>query len=928
MTFKVFSAACAAAVLAAHAGIAGAVQGDEFNASINYDAYLHALAQQPAAPKKTVTGGLLPTQYDRRGGFPTFIWARGGEAVPAVGPLNEKALLESRARDYLRSRMNDLGLSEQMIGEAKLAFTGYNGEGPAVAKFRQQAGGIEVAKRELNVMMDRAGRLVAISGYFANGLDETAALPAFVRTPQQAISAAFGKLGGTLSASLLNLNLVEGDYQWFSFPAMAGDLLLTRQPRAKRVYFPSADGGLVPGYYVELFLQTRHSNTQSAFGMVISALDDSLLMRKNLVSNATYSYRVFADDSGDFHPFDQPLGNEYAPFPGSSPDEVLERKGPGSKLVTLDHGPISTGDPWIAEDGATALDGNNTNAYLDNGINVSLPVYFTGFNDPTAQYIALTGDTRAANTGANSFDHPIEADDDPATRAAQDGANVTLFYINNWLHDSWYDHGLDEASGNAQVSNYGRGGEEADAIQAQGQDAGGRGNANMAAPSDGSRPVMQMYLFDGIFQGVVEVTAPYASGPLAVGTASFGPQSFDLTAEVAIANSNGCSAITFTDPVVGLVSVTVPAVPDTALQGKIALIDRGVCNNTTKEQFAMLSGAAAMVNVNNVPGEPGAMGNADIPVALPVIGGTDRLYTVPAVRISLEDGQKIKDAIAAGQTVTMRLKRDGALDFDGTMDHQVIAHEFFHYVSNRLVGNSTGLGNNQGGSMGEGWSDVAAMVLSVRPEDAKVKGNEKFEGAYGMGAYVTNSFYSGIRRVPYTTDFAKNAYTFKHIAAGEPTPGGGDGAGNAEVHAAGEVWANMMWGCYAGLLNDKRHSFEEAQKRFKDYVIAGLKMTPVDPTYTEARDGVLAAALATDEQDFATCGHGFAVRGAGLGAVSPDRASADHVGVVESYEEFSTDGKLASSAKSLGGRFGGAFGLALMPLLAFAVLRRRRRRNP
>lgn len=923
MRFKVFGASCAAAVLAAHAGIAGAVQGDEYNASINYDAWLSALAQRPAAEKKTAPDGLLPTQYDQRTGFPTFLWAKAGEAVPAVGPLVEKAMLESRAREYLRSRAAQLGLTETMIAEAKLAFAGYNGSGPAVAKFRQQAGGIEVAKRELNVMMDRSGRLVAISGYFAPGSDDKA-LPAFLRTPQQAISSAFATIGGSLPAALLNLNVVKGEYQWFSFPAMTGDLLLTRQPRAKRVYFPSADGALVPGYYVELFLQTRHNSAQSAFGMVISALDDSLLMRKNLVSNATYSYRVFADDGGDFHPFDQPLGNDYAPFTGSSPDDVIERKGPGSKLVTLAHGPISTGDPWIVEDGATTLNGNNTNAYLDNGINVSLPVYLNGFNDPTAQYIALTGDTRASNTGPNSFDHAIDADQDPSTRAAQDGANVTLFYLNNWLHDSWYDSGLDEASGNAQASNYGRGGEEADPVQAQGQDSGGRNNANMATPSDGSRPVMQMYLFDGIFQGLVEVTAPFQSGPLTAATASFGPQVFDITGEVAIANSNGCSPITFTDPVVGLVSVTVPAVPDPNLRGKIALIDRGVCNNTTKEQFAMLSGAAAMVNVNNVPGEPPAMGNADIPVALPVIGGTDRLYTTPAVRISLEDGQKIKDAIAAGQTVTMRLKRDPAIDFDGTLDHQVIAHEFFHYVSNRLVGNSSGLGNNQGGSMGEGWSDVAAMVLTVRPEDAKAKGNEKFEGAYGMGAYVTNNFFSGIRRVPYTTDFGKNAYTFKHIAVGEPTPGGGDGAGNAAVHASGEIWANMMWGCYAGLLNDKRHSFEEAQKRFKSYVIAGLKMTPVDPTYTEARDGVLAAALATDEEDFKVCGRGFAARGAGLGAVSPPRDSADHVGVVESYEEFSTDGKLAPAAKSLGGRFGGAFGLALLlPLLGFAALRRR-----
>ena len=45
-------------------------------------------------------------------------------------------------------------------------------------------------------------------------------------------------------------------------------------------------------------------------------------------------------------------------------------------------------------------------------------------------------------------------------------------------------------------------------------------------------------------------------------------------------------------------------------------------------------------------------------------------------------------------------------------------------------------------------------------------------------------------------------------------------------------------------------------------------------------------ALATDKTDFANCGHGFAVRGAGTNAESPDRSSDDHVGVVESYDKL------------------------------------------
>ena len=55
---------------------------------------------------------------------------------------------------------------------------------------------------------------------------------------------------------------------------------------------------------------------------------------------------------------------------------------------------------------------------------------------------------------------------------------------------------FDEAAGNAQASNFGRGGVEGDSMKAEGQDFSGRNNANMSTPADGGRPRMQMYVFD------------------------------------------------------------------------------------------------------------------------------------------------------------------------------------------------------------------------------------------------------------------------------------------------------------------------------------------------------------------------------------------------------------------------------------------------
>ena len=107
---------------------------------------------------------------------------------------------------------------------------------------------------------------------------------------------------------------------------------------------------------------------------------------------------------------------------------------------------------------------------------------------------------------------------------------------------------------------------------------------------------------------------------------------------------------------------------------------------------------------------------------------------------------------------------------------------------------------------------------------------------------------------------------------------------NSEVHNAGEVWCAMLWECYAALLQDTgRLTFAQAQQRMRDYLVAAYKMTPNAPTLLEARDAVLAAAAANDPADFAAFWVAFARRGAGAGAVAPDRYDTANQGVVESF---------------------------------------------
>jgi len=476
--------------------------------------------------------------------------------------------------------------------------------------------------------------------------------------------------------------------------------------------------------------------------------------------------------------------------------------------------------------------------------------------------------------------HTHVADVSPATAGARQGAIQQLFYNVNFLHDWFYDAGFNEASGNAQTDNYGRGGLAADNIKAQ--HFSGRNNANMLTPADGSRPRMRMYLFDSNAPKYLNVLTPAAAAGIRsnVGTGQFGAQVFDLTNQIVQPNpAHGCTAASFS-----------------GTAGKLVMVDReptATCSIGTKLNNAMAVGAAGfiLVNLSTTPDQA-----VNVTGSLPI-------FTIPFMSITRNDAASIKTQIAGAVTVTGRMRRDGGVDRDGTIDNQIVAHEWGHYISNRLIGNASGLNNIQGGGMGEGWGDFTAMLLTIRPDDTSVSTNATWNGAYGLATYATSGgpsgefnqgYYWGIRRLPYSTDLTKNGLTLKHIAsgnalpAGVPTAFGLDGSNNAEVHNTGEVWATMLWECYAALLRDTqggspRLTFQQAQTRMKNYLVAAYKMTPVAPTFLEARDAVLAAAFANDPVEGQRFAVAFAKRGAGTNAVAPDRYSGTQTGVVESF---------------------------------------------
>ena len=78
-----------------------------------------------------------------------------------------------------------------------------------------------------------------------------------------------------------------------------------------------------------------------------------------------------------------------------------------------------------------------------------------------------------------------------------ESAETALFFGLNFSHDFYYALGFDEAAGNFQMDNFGRGGVGGDPIRGKAR-AIGRNNANYVNAPDGKSPTINMFLWDSM----------------------------------------------------------------------------------------------------------------------------------------------------------------------------------------------------------------------------------------------------------------------------------------------------------------------------------------------------------------------------------------------------------------------------------------------
>lgn len=324
------------------------------------------------------------------------------------------------------------------------------------------------------------------------------------------------------------------------------------------------------------------------------------------------------------------------------------------------------------------------------------------------------------------FDFPLDLTRGPATYG--EAATVNLFYWCNWMHDRLYELGFDEGAGNYQKDNFGRGGEDNDAVIANAQDGSDVNNARFFAAPDGISGRIEMFVFDG---------------------------------------------------------------PDP--------------------------------------------------------------------------------------------------DRDGDFDAEIILHEYTHGLTDRMVGGGAQIYQLVTAGLAEGWSDFYALAL--------LNDGSNLDGTYTEGGYstyqllgLTQNYYYGIRRYPYSTDMSKSPLTFKDIDRAQISshpnvprnpiqpfnPNVAD-----EPHRAGEVWCVTLWEVRANLI--RKHGFPAGNELTLQLVTDGLKYSPPNPTFLQARDAIFQAdRLLTGGANQSELWAAFAKRGMGLGAIDAPNWTTE--GIRESFD--------------------------------------------
>ena len=646
---------------------------------------------------------------------------------------------------------------------------------------------------------------------------------------------------------------------------------------AELVYFPNQNGDLILTWNYEFYSQ----NTNYLWKVRINAENGELLEKRDLVTkcafgpNHNHSNCLLKKE----YSFEKAAFTNQANAlltPGTTNYRVIpwNYESPNHSARQLITNPEATTALAPLLVAASPNGWHNTNNTIGGGTAATQFAITRGNN------VFAKDDFDSNNSGGISpsggtypnltFDFPYPGNN-VAAGTYINAAVSNLFYMNNIMHDLWYQYGFNEANRNFQVVNYGRGGSGNDAVNAEAQDGStlttpNLNNANFSTPGDGSAPRMQMYLWNSNPPKILINSGTLAGNNYSLNDNAFNPGHVNLPVAPASLTND---LVLYQDANPDVTDACEVPINAAAFIGKIAVIRRGTCAFVIKVKNAQNAGAIGAIIVNNVPGGIS-------------MGGADGTITIPAVSMSLEEGEELIASMNAGTVNASISIQDGAyVNADGDFDNGIIAHEYGHGVSTRLVGGGAGL--NSAEQPGEGWSDWLWLMMQIKPGDTR-------NDARGIGTFAVNEPTNGggIREYRYSTNMAVNPHTFASTNSMWYTDAGG--IENVNVHAVGSVWCVILWDLAWNYID--RYGYDAnlyngtgGNNKVMRLVIDAMKLTPANPSLIQCRNAIIQADVnSTNGQNYCMIWETFARRGMGVNATSGSNVGAS--GIQDQVEDF------------------------------------------
>jgi hypothetical protein len=150
-----------------------------------------------------------------------------------------------------------------------------------------------------------------------------------------------------------------------------------------------------------------------------------------------------------------------------------------------------------------------------------------------------------------------------------------------------------------------------------------------------------------------------------------------------------------------------------------------------------------------------------------------------AANITLQDGQSPTNIMYLWQPIAGAYYPQCV---DADFDMSVIAHEYAHTISNRMVGGPdeglTSSNDGQARALGESFSDLTAVEYLMEYGYAPADDEDPFT----VGAYITGNKTEGIRN-----------YSMAHSPLNYSNVQGYDGSGTQSPHDDGEIWSAVNY---------------------------------------------------------------------------------------------------------------------------------------